>query len=64
MRISGKNARRSLFGTLDLRTGRRVLLVSTRQRLADLPPLFASAAPRGGSLRRALAAAGPPRQPL
>ena len=35
VRISGKNARRSLFGTVDLRTGRRVLLVSTRQRLAD-----------------------------
>ena len=35
VRISGKNARRSLFGTLDLRTGRRVLLVTARQRLAD-----------------------------
>ena len=35
VRISGTNARRSLFGTLDLRTGRRVLLVSARQRLAD-----------------------------
>ncbi len=35
MRICGKNARRSLFGTLDLRTGRRVLLVRSRQRLAD-----------------------------
>ena len=35
MHISGKNARRSLFGTLDLRTGRRVLLVRKHQRLAD-----------------------------
>ncbi len=35
VRISGKNARRSLFGTLDLRTGRRVLMVRTHQRLAD-----------------------------
>ena len=35
VRISGKNARRSLFGTLDLRTGRRVPLVRTHQRLAD-----------------------------
>lgn len=35
VRISGKNARRSLFGSLDLRTGRRMLLVRTRQRLAD-----------------------------
>ena len=35
VRISGKNARRSLFGTVDLRTGRRVLMVRTRQRLAD-----------------------------
>ena len=35
VRISGKNARRSLFGALDLRTGRRVLLVRTHQRLAD-----------------------------
>lgn len=35
VRISGKNARRSLFGTVDLRTGRRVFLVRTRRRLAD-----------------------------
>ena len=35
VRISGTNARRSLFGTLDLRTGRRVLSVAARQRLAD-----------------------------
>ena len=35
VRISGTNARRSLFGTLDLRTGRRVLMVASRQRLAD-----------------------------
>ena len=35
VRISGKNARRSLFGSVDLRTGRRVLLVSRHQRLAD-----------------------------
>ena len=35
VRISGTNDRRSLFGTLDLRTGRRVLLVSDHQRLAD-----------------------------
>ena len=35
VRISGKNARRSLFGTVDLRTGRRVLMVRTHQRLAD-----------------------------
>lgn len=35
VRISGKNARRSLFGTLDLRTGRRVLMVRKQQRLAD-----------------------------
>ena len=33
--ISGKNASRVLFGALDLRTGRRVLLVRERQRLAD-----------------------------
>ena len=35
VRISGKNARRSLFGTVDLRTGRRVLMASCHQRLAD-----------------------------
>ena len=35
VRISGKNARRSLFGSLDLRTGRRVLMASRHQRLAD-----------------------------
>ena len=35
VRISGKNARRSLFGTLDLRTGRRVVMVRSRQRLVD-----------------------------
>ncbi len=35
VRISGKNTRRSLFGTLDLRTGRRMLLASRHQRLAD-----------------------------
>ncbi len=35
VRISGTNARRSLFGTLDLRTGRRVLMASGHQRLAD-----------------------------
>ena len=35
VRISGKNARRSLFGTIDLRTGRRVLMVSHHQRLGD-----------------------------
>ena len=35
VRISGQNARRSLFGTVDLRTGRRVLLVRKHQRLAD-----------------------------
>lgn len=35
VRISGTNARRSLFGSLDLRTGRRVLMVAARQRLAD-----------------------------
>ena len=35
VRISGTNARRSLFGSLDLRTGRRVLMVRKHQRLAD-----------------------------
>ena len=35
VRISGTTARRSLLGTADLRTGRRVLLVTARQRLAD-----------------------------
>ena len=35
VRISGTNARRSLFGSVDLRTGRRVLLVRKHQRLAD-----------------------------
>ncbi len=35
VRVSGKNARRSLFGTVDLRTGRCVLMVSRHQRLAD-----------------------------
>ena len=35
VRISGKNARRALFGTLDLRNGRRVLMITARQRLAD-----------------------------
>ena len=35
VRISGKNARRSLFGSLDLRTGRRVLMLRKHQRLAD-----------------------------
>lgn len=33
--ISGKNARRSLFGTVNLRNGRRVLMSSARQRLGD-----------------------------
>jgi transposase len=33
--IRGKNARRSLFGTVDLRTGRRVLMASGRQGLSD-----------------------------
>ena len=33
--ISGKNARRTLFGTIDLRTGRRVAMVKLRQRLID-----------------------------
>ena len=35
VRISGQNARRTLFATVDLRNGRRVLMWSTRQRLAD-----------------------------
>ena len=35
VRISGQNARRSLLGTLDLRTGRRVLMLSRHQRLTD-----------------------------
>ena len=35
VRISGKNARRCLFGTVDLRSGRRVLMASRHQRLAD-----------------------------
>lgn len=35
VRLSGQNARRSLFGSVDLRTGRRVLLVRRHQRLAD-----------------------------
>lgn len=35
VRISGKNARRSLFGAIDLRTGRRVLMASRHQRLAE-----------------------------
>ena len=35
VRISGKNARRSLFGAIDLRTGRRVVIVRPRQRLVD-----------------------------
>ena len=35
VRISGTNARRSLFGSVDLRTGRRVWLVRKHQRLAD-----------------------------
>jgi hypothetical protein len=33
--ISGRNARRTLFATVDLRNGRRVLMSSARQRLAD-----------------------------
>ena len=33
--ISGKNARRSLFGTIDLRNGRRVLMPSAHQCLGD-----------------------------
>ena len=33
--ISGQNARRTLFATVDLRTGRRVVMVSRRQRLSD-----------------------------
>jgi transposase len=33
--ISGQNARRTLFATVDLRTGRRVVMVSRRQRLKD-----------------------------
>lgn len=33
--VSGKNPRRSLFGTLDLRNGRRVLMPSLHQRLGD-----------------------------
>lgn len=35
VRISGENASCSLFGALDLHTGRRVLMVTPRQRLAD-----------------------------
>jgi hypothetical protein len=35
VRISGRNARRTLFATVDLRNGRRVLMSSPRQRLAD-----------------------------
>jgi transposase len=33
--ISGQNARRTLFATVDLRNGRRVVMVSRRQRLRD-----------------------------
>jgi transposase len=33
--ISGQNARRTLFATVDLRNGRRVVMVSRRQRLSD-----------------------------
>jgi transposase len=33
--LSGQNARRTLFATVDLRTGRRVVMVSRRQRLSD-----------------------------
>jgi hypothetical protein len=31
--ISGQNARRTLFATIDLRNGRRVVMLSRRQRL-------------------------------
>lgn len=34
--ISGKNDSRSLFGTLDLRSGRRMLMSSSKQRLPDM----------------------------
>jgi hypothetical protein len=33
--ISGQNARRTLFATVDLRNGRRVVMVSRRQKLSD-----------------------------
>jgi transposase len=33
--IGGQNARRTLFATVDLHNGRRVLMASTRQRLSD-----------------------------
>lgn len=33
--ITGQNARRSLFGAVDLHTGKRVLLARAHQRLAD-----------------------------
>ena len=35
MRISGRNARRVILGGLDLRTGRRLLLVRPRQQIND-----------------------------
>ena len=44
VRIRGQNARRSLFGTIDLRTGRRVLMASRHQRLADFHRFYAACA--------------------
>ena len=63
VRISGTNARRSLFGALDLRTGRRVSLVRRHQRLADYHAFLRRLRHGRGSLRGALAAPGSARQP-
>jgi len=40
VRLSGWNARRVVLGTLDLRTGERILLVRPRQRSEDFQPLL------------------------
>ena len=50
-----QGASECLFGTIDLRTGRRVLLVSRRQRIGDFQRFFAAVTPWRGGLRGALA---------
>ncbi len=58
VRISGTNARRSLFGTVDLRKWSARAQGQPPPAAGRLSPLFAATAPRDGSVRRALAVAG------
>lgn len=49
VRLSGWNARRVVFGAMELRTGERVLQVQERQRSADFQPLLVAARERYGA---------------